>query len=419
MKNTRIKFTILSLLLICTIMLNITACSMKVQAADLMDGVKANTVSGEEVDEKFINSQMKLYVDLFKSSFNKSENENMLVSPLSVQLALAMTANGANGQTKEEMEKLLGGELSIEKLNKYLYTYVNSLPSEEKCKLEIANSIWFRDDEKLTVNKDFLQTNADYYDAQAYKSPFDETTVKDINNWVKTHTDEMIKEIIDKINEETIMFLINALVFDADWESPYLKENIINDIFTTISGEEQTVEMMCSEEHIYLDDGRATGFIKDYKDSKYSFVALLPNEDISISEYVKSLSYDNLSNTIKNAERNNVKAFLPKFSYEYSLTMNDILANLGMSSAFDMGKADFSKLGKSNGNIYIGQVLHKTFISVDEVGTEAAAVTSVQANCTSAILNQYVVKLDRPFVYMILDNSTNLPIFMGTVMGID
>lgn len=416
----KVVLTLLSILLVCSIVLNLTGCATKVQAADLMEGVKANTVPGKAADDAFAQSQMRLAVDLFQSSVLESKDENVLISPLSIQLALAMTANGADGNTKAEMEALLGGEISLEDLNEYLYSYVNNLPSAEKYKLQIANSIWFRDDEgRLQVENGFLQKNADYYGAQAYKAVFDDQTLKDINNWVKDHTDGMIDSILDQIDEDAVMYLINALVFDAEWQHVYDKSDVYKGKFTNIGGTEKQVDMMHSEETVYLQDENAIGFMKPYSGSKYNFAVLLPNEGVDIYEYIAGLTGESLMETLSTPQLGMVMATLPKFSYEYELTMNDVLKELGMPSAFSGDTADFSKMAHSSrGNIYIGDVLHKTFISVDELGTKAGAVTKVQMNDESAPMSEWVVTLNRPFVYMIIDNETNLPVFIGTVMDV-
>lgn len=411
---------ILSLVLVFSIAVNLTCCATTVQAADLMDGVTANSVTGKAADDAFFSSQMRLSVELFQSSVTASKNENVLISPLSIQLALAMTANGAEGETKAEMEDLLGGDIALEDLNEYLYSYVNSLPSEEKYKLQIANSIWFRDDEgRLQIEKDFLQYNADYYGAQAYKAAFNDQTLKDINAWVKDHTDGMIDKILEQIDDYAVMYLINALVFDAQWQTVYDKSQVYQGKFTNIGGEEKSVDMMHSEEMTYLQDANATGFIKPYRDGKYSFAALLPNEGVDIYDYVSGLTSEDLLNTLNNAQSGMVIVTIPKFRYEYELTMNDVLKDLGMSSAFSGRTADFSKMAHSSrGNVYIGEVLHKTFISVDELGTKAGAVTKVQMNDECAVMSEWVVNLNRPFIYMIIDNETNLPVFIGTVLDI-
>lgn len=421
MKKRSLLLAIFCLLMTAVLLLNFSGCGTTVKAADLMEGIAANEVEGKTADEAFLNNQMELYLKLFKSSALTTKDKNTLVSPLSIQLALAMTANGADGETKAQMEKLLGGKLTIEELNNYLYDYVKNLPSTEKSKMEIANSIWFRDDEnRLTVEKDFLQTNADYYGADAYKSPFDGATLDDINNWVSDNTDGMIDKILDEIDHNAVMYLINAITFDAEWQTVYNKQSVYDGQFTKIDGKEQTVTMMHSEEGQFISDGKARGFIKPYKGAKYSFAALLPNEGVDLYDYISGLSADTLQSTLKNVNYCEVIATMPKFSYEYDLKMNSVLSGHGMVDAFDPAKADFTKLGRSSyGNIYVHDVIHKTFISVDELGTKAGAVTKVEMRDECAMWPSETVTLNRPFLYMILDNATNLPIFMGVVTEID
>lgn len=414
--NNYIRSLICFALLI-VVALNLTACSTSVQADDLAKNITANNVKGKETDEKFVNNTANFSIELFKKSF--IDNKSTLISPLSVLIALSMTANGAEGETLTQMEKVLGGDIPIDQLNEYLYTYSNSLPSEKKSKLNIANSIWFRDNkDSLTVEKEFLQKNSDYYKAAAYKSVFDKQTVKDINNWVRKNTDNMIDSIIDDIDDETVMFLINAVVFDARWENVYMKNDIHKGNFTSIDKSVQNVDFMRSNESKYIKDSKATGFIKPYANGKYSFVALLPNEGTDIKDYVATLTGESFLDIIKPSEQTQVNAYLPKFTYDYSIKLNDVLKALGMPKPFS-SDAEFSKLGKSNGgNIFISDVLHKTFISVDELGTKAGAAIKVEMTKSAATPAEKTVKLDRPFVYAIIDNETNLPVFVGTVMSI-
>lgn len=401
---------ILCLILICLIPFNLTAC-MGVKAHDLMKDITPGTVQEKQVTNGFVDNCAYFGLNLFKNSYKSDENS--LVSPLSVMLALSMTANGADNQTLQQMERVLGGNISIDELNEYLYSYTKNLPSDKNSKFQIANSIWFRD--TLEVEKDFLQKNADYYGAAAYKSPFDDNTVKDINKWVKDNTDGMIDQIIDEIDTDTIMFLINAIVFDAKWEEKYDRNDIKQGVFKAPGGI-RTVDFMVSDESLYLDDGKATGFIKSYEGG-YSFVALLPNEDLSIDQYIKGLTGSGFMKTIKNAKEEAVIAHLPKFSHDYTVEMNEALKSLGIVDAFYEIRADFSRLGKPDvGNIYISEVLHKTHITVDEQGTRAGAVTKVEMKKTAGLVDPKLVKLDRPFVYAIIDDKTSLPIFIGTVL---
>lgn len=403
------------------LIINMAGCSYKVKAENLMDGVNAAAVESKSPDDEFINSQMDFAVRLFKENVAEG-HENVLVSPLSVMLALSMTANGAAGETKAEMEKVLAGEMSLETLNEYLKGYVEGLPSDKKCKLGVANSIWFIDNEnRLKVKENFLQKNAGYYNAQIYKAGFDAVTLKDINGWVKSNTDGMIEKIIDRIDADAVMYLINAIAFEGEWSEKYEKDDISDGIFTTESGAEKKIKMMASKEGKYIKTTNAQGFIKNYKDGKYSFAALLPNQDISIDDYISNLKYDELLEKVNNPEMTAVRAYTPKFSCEYDISLKEILEKMGIYAAFNGATADFSAMGEtmSGDNLYIGYVIHKTYISVDESGTKAGAATLVEMKNESAELTDIkTVKLDRPFVYMIMDNSTGLPIFMGVVKDI-
>lgn len=402
----------------------LAACtSPREQPGGQLEQPQPQQVTDRPTDATFESTYTELALDLFQHSAKASQEENLLISPLSIQLALAMTANGADGKTRQEMEAVLGGDIPLDELNAYLHTYTKNLPSGEKYKLSLANSIWLRDKaDRLTVEERFLQTNANYYDAEIYKRAFDDATVKEINNWVDRNTDGMIDKLLERIDSSAMMYLINTIVFDAEWEEPYTEDAIYEGSFIDIVGQEQTVTMMHSSESQYLSDGKATGFIKPYSGDKYSFAVMLPNEDVSLYDYIDSLTVEGLVGTLSNAEECTVITQLPKFSYEYELTMNDVLAEMGMPTAFDWSNADFTKLGHStDGNLYIGKVLHKTFIQVDGMGTEAGAVTMVQMNYGCAMGPESEVKeviVDRPFVYMILDSETNLPLFIGCVTGI-
>ncbi|MHB1152498.1 MAG: serpin family protein [Eubacteriales bacterium] len=390
-----------------------------VSTANLMEQITAGNTEIMTADWDFILNSTNFAFEMFRRSV--SIDKNSMISPLSVLLALSMTANGADGDTLAQMEEILGGNLNIDVLNKYLRGYTDSLTSTEKAKLSIANSIWFRDDENsIQVNPDFLQKNADYFNADAYKAAFDDNTITDINNWVNNNTDGLIDSILTEIPGDAVMYLINAMVFDAAWEYVYNIDQVFDGTFYANDGTEQTVSMMRSEENKYLDDGNAAGFIKPYADGQYSFIALLPNENVSIQDYIASLTAEGFLDIIESAQNGIVNATLPKFSSEYKIEMNDVLKDVGITDAFDASIADFTRLGHSAwGNMYISNVIHKTYISVDELGTKAGAVTSVEVSAESAIeADYYTVILDRPFVYAIVDNNTNLPLFIGCVLNI-
>ncbi len=393
--------------------LTVACSSVSAATVNLMDGISAQDTHGKPADEKFINSQAELYLKLYKDSFAASNNENLLISPLSVSVALSMTLNGASGETHQEIKEFLGG-MDLEDLNAYQNSFLKRHNNEY---LKNANSVWFRESEHLAVNKPFLQTNADTYGAGIFKSPFDDSTVKDINAWVKKNTDGQIENLIDTIDPYTVMYLINAVSFEAKWAEKY-ENKPSNSTFHAASGKNETAQMMISDESTYLEDNKATGFIKRYKGGKYSFAALLPNEGISITDYINGLDAKTLMNTLTNAKGQNVKVYMPKFSFDCDTDMTALL-KAKMPLAFDQVKADFSTLGKSDrGNIHIGEVAHKTSITVDIDGTKAAAVTKVEMTDKMSIMPQKEVILNQPFVFMIIDNSTKLPIFIGNLMSV-
>lgn len=400
---------------LCAGTVNLSGCTAGIRAADLTEGIKAKPVSGRAADDAFKNSSADFAIRLFQKT--RDGNKNSLISPLSVMLALSMTANGAKGETLAQMEALLGGDIPMETLNEYLYSYINALPSEKTAKLNVANSIWFRDN-GFTAENTFLQKNADYYGAAVYKSAFDVKTLRDINNWVKKNTDGMIEKIIDDLDPDAVMYLINTVLFDAEWKNIYKKDEVRDGTFTALDGTKRTASMMYSAEHLYLDDGKAIGFIKPYRNG-YSFVALLPNEDISLSDYAASMTGKSFVDTIKNAKDIPVETAIPKFSYDYDNEMSGALKALGMTLPFDSTKADFSALGSSDsGNIFISRVLHKAYIAVDEKGTKAGAATAADIKATSDTGGLYSVTLDRPFVYAVIDDAYGLPVFIGAVTDI-
>jgi Serine protease inhibitor len=313
----------------------------------------------------------------------------------------------------------LGTDISLGELNKYLYSYLNTLPNSEKGKFHFANSIWIKDD-NLGIRDSFLQVNKDYYNAEIYQVAFDDTTVEEVNTWVNRNTDGMIPELVENLEPETVMLLINAIAFEAKWAVPYTTENIKKDVeFTTINGSKEKVEMMHSEEVIYLENDKVTGFMKPYANDDYYFVALLPKEEVDISTYITQISGQEITDLFSNKETTEVSVLIPKFSYSFGIKLNDVLVAMGVSDAFSADKADFSKMvDTADHDFYISEVVHKTFISVDEVGTMAGAVTGVIMETTSAPVDQKVVILNRPFIYMIVDKDTNLPIFIGVVTSI-
>ncbi|MBE6648521.1 MAG: serine protease [Ruminococcaceae bacterium] len=409
MKKFLCLLLILSTCIICS-------CSQEAKYQDLMKNITPSAVSPEENIEGENKAYTEFAVELFKKSLSE-DGKNTLISPLSVIYALGLTANGADGNTLSQMEDVLN--FNVSDLNNYLYSYAKQKAKDESATLSIANSIWFIDDEeRLKVNHDFLQKNADYYNAAANRADFsDPDTVKDINNWVKDNTKGMIPEIVSEIEPDNVMFLINALAFEAEWEEKYKKGSIKDGTFTLEDGTKQKVEFMHSDEYRYIGDENSKGFMKNYK-GKYAFAALLPNEGISIDEFVSTLSGEKITNILTTLGSRYCITSMPKFETEYNVEMAEIFKSLGMTDAFIEGVADFSKMGEAK-ELHIDNIIHKTFISVGELGTKAGAATAVIMSDGGMFPSEITeIHLNRPFVYMLVDTENNIPLFMGTLMSV-
>ena len=373
---------------------------------NLTENISKNDSDSKAADKEFKAAAASFSADLFK--YNYSNGKTTLVSPLSVLTALALVQNGAQGNTLAQLEQALGG-LDRDTLNAYMRAYCDFLSAGDE--LKIANSVWT--DSSAEAKRAFLQKAVDSYSAQLFSAPLsDPKTVESINSWVKKNTDGMIPKIIEKADRYAVMMLVNAIAFDAKWETPYKRSDIGKLEFTSYSGSKKKTDFMCSTENVYLKDGGAVGFMKPYKNGRFAFAALLPDENTGIDDYVASLSGDKLMKIFSSAKRGNeVNVKMPKFRAEYRAQLIDTLKKMGVKDAFDSKTADFSSLIE-NRDAYIATVVHKTFIEVDENGTRAAASTLVGAD-TMSLMEPYSVFLNRPFVYMIVDTETNLPLFIG------
>ncbi len=340
----------------------------------------------------------------------KPGEQNTLISPLSLLAALGMTANGAAGETLAQMEAVLG--CSAERLCAIMPTLLR-----ESDRLHLANHIWYRD-AGMTVYPAFLDACDRYYAASATPAPMDDSTRQAINAFIAEHTHDMIPDLMPEgsIDPHIVMLLVNALAFEADWATQFEAFRNTEESFAGVDG---SVTYMQSTEQRYLQAKNAVGFIKPYAGGRYAFAAILPNEGISLTDYLAALDGDALIDLIDRADDATVIARLPKFSYDFDVELAESLAAIGMTDAFDGAVADFSRLGQAaEGNIFIEKVIHHTHIAVGEEGTEAAAATVVVAvpeTIWTPPKDAKEVYLTRPFLYLILDTETGLPVFIGTV----
>lgn len=403
-----------SMLLAAGLTLSLSACTggKGGTAVDLMADVKAAPVQSVPMTGEQKAALTDFGLRLMGQA--QQERENILLSPVSVAAALGMTANGAAGDTLTEMENAIG--LKLDSLNGALHSYFASLPQSDGAALLPANSIWFADGRGLTVERDFLQTNANFYDAELYQLTFDKKACDRINSWIKEHTKDMIPSILDEIGPDAVMYLINALAFEGKWESPYYENQVSEGEFTTADGTKSKVDFLFGSEYQYLEREGCIGFLKPYEGGQYAFAALLPQDGMTPKELLSTLDGATLQALLSNPSEEKVDTVIPKFETDFFAELSDVLKAMGMERAFDVDRADFSKMGQcEQGPLLISRVLHRTFLSLTEEGTRAAAATVVEAAAGSAMPEQppKEVRLDRPFVYMLVDTQNHIPFFIG------
>lgn len=390
------------------------------------------TLENEDAQAASYDFAARLFQQLCSDTLAKSETENLLVSPLSLVCALAMLQNGAQGETLAQLQGLSG--LSTDALNVYLAAFSRYLQNDNSCysygneelsnpALKLANSIWVKQDEELQVKPAYLEACKQKLGAEVFEAPFNGTTANDINSWVSKGTDGKIEKLLDEVPEDAVMYLVNTLAFGSKWQYPYEAEDVSEGTFTCADGTETTVSFMASHEGNYYENDAFEGFSRAYNGYSYRYVGLLPKNGASLAEACASLTGASLRRLLNtSAENTEVDARLPKFKYDFDANVAEQLKALGATDAFDLGRADFSAMGSYAGadkNLYVGRVLHKTTISVDEEGTEAAAASAVEMMSGASLEEEppqvKEVILNRPFVYAIVEGNTGVPVFLGAV----
>ncbi len=288
--------------------------------------------------------------------------------------------------------------------------------------LHLANSIWIRDTAADQMKEDYLVRTDRIFDAEAVIAPFDQTTVDAINGWCDEKTDGMIDHLLEGISSDAQLILMNATALDAPWADPYEDSQVREETFTNANGDAETVKMLNGTESNYFETEDAIGFMKCYEGGEYAFLTILPDEDMTVDEYVQSLTGEKyLEFWNSRTGEYDVWTKLPEFTYEYELKMNGVLSDMGMVQAFSAKDADFTGIAEfQGGSPYIDIVLHKTFIEVGQYKTRAAAVTAVIMEAACEMSEEVEIKevyLDRPFVYAIIEVDTGMPLFIGTLQS--
>jgi len=369
---------------------------------------------------------------LFTNVMDNSENENVLISPLSVYTALSMLENGADGDTFKELNNSLNGYFNLsdalaefmrleplpkEQLNSFARYYNDTT---DKDVLSIANAFWVADRDELKPSDSFMNVLHDDYKSEFFRSPMNDDTIKTINNWVSENTNGKIKDLLNEnspVNADTAAIILNAVSFEDKWLCEYEPSESYTDVFYNSDGTNGSAVYMHSEENALHDEEKAKGFVKSYKNDRFSFAVLMPNEDIDFNEYAYRLyTNDVFRDCITNCSGTAANTLLPKFEFDYDCSLSDTLHNMGIKAAFDGETADFSNMF-DDASVYVEDVLHKTHIEVNEQGTQAQAATAVIMDEDATLVEDDLeeIRIDRPFFFCIYDNEIKSPIFIGAV----
>ncbi|MFO7612794.1 MAG: serpin family protein [Clostridia bacterium] len=378
-------------------------------AGRLLPTVKAGTI-GDNVVE----GNSRFAFDIFNAVYSAGNDENVFLSPASISTALAMTMNGAAGNTLREMEEALrlSGIDKSEINNGFAYLVEMLNRNAKGIEISLANSVWIR--EGFEVLESFKKVNSDYFAAAMEELDFNSPGARDtINGWVKDNTNGLIESIIDDaIDPATVMFLINTIYFKGEWAVKFDSENTYEADFRLDDKTTGKVDMMYRKgDTMYYDDGDYKMISLPYGEGGVSMDLVLPSEGTSMKAFLKSFGYEEYLDALDGLEeRTDVMISIPKFKTEYEISLRDALASLGMKEAFT-GACDLSGIN-GTGNLFISDVKHKTYIDVNEEGTEAAGVTSVEIRLT-AIMDPLKFIADRPFLHIIRDTETGTILFMG------
>lgn len=367
-------------------------------------------------ERHLVESDNKFGLKLFREIIKEEKDSNVFISPLSVSMALGMTYNGANGETQEAMQKTLElNGLTLQEVNESYKSLIELLRGlDPKVRFQIANSIWYR--HEFSFEKEFISLNRTYFNAEVRGLDFnDPNAVKIINGWVDENTNGKIKGIVDDpIDPLTVMFLINAIYFKGTWTYEFDKSLTKDDWFILPDGSKKACKMMTQEgDFQYLETADFQAIDLPYGDGDFSMTIFLPRPQKNIDSLIAEFNQENWNQSMGSFSKHEGTLQFPKFTLEYELRLNDILKALGMAIAFDPARADFTKVYKGPDSLFISEVKHKTFVEVNEEGTEAAAVTSVEMEITSA---GPWMRVDRPFIFMIRENKSQTILFIGKIV---
>lgn len=405
-------------MLLLAVMLLATGCARTIgggaKVDELTAGLKPGNVPMGRVDDA---SPLTAFAQELFAAAAALEATNPVISPLSAYLCLALVANGASGETAAEFADVLGCE--ADELNALCHALIAALTDTEGAtKLAIANSAW-ADDDQMAVDPDYLKRVVDHYGADAFSADLPSREALDaINAWVNERTNGLIPKLQEEpYSPDTVLVLLNALYFKAEWARKFAAYSTRDKDFTLENGGAVSVPFLGSygdRDLILAPD--AEGILLPYDDGKTAFIALRPTDGRTARAFAMGLTADALAAYLGAAKPTYANFSMPKFTVEFSLEMNDVLRGMGLITAFDPAAANLDRLGTAaSGNVYVSRVLQKVKLIVDEEGTEAAAVTEGAAPAGGSMEEPVQLHLDSPFVYAVVDLATGAPLFIGVL----
>jgi serpin B len=366
-----------------------------------------------------VNAQNDLGFGLFFELLNAGELSNVLISPTSIYWALSITYNGSSGATQKEMAKILGCRgLSLKEFNQANLLFKNLLTAkEEKVIFKSCNSLWIANGAKF--KKPFLEANKQYYTSELKTINFTAPeAVPTINNWVNEKTEGKIKKIIDELPEDIWAIILNALYFKAHWQVAFDEKNTKEYSFYLANGQEKPHPFMYQKgKFYYVETPEFEALTIPYKNNSFAMDIFLPRKDVPLTKLASLLASKSYHEWLDMFDNFEGEIYLPRFKLTYETSLKETLKKLGMERAFDQNLAEFDALAehKIKGRPFIGDILHKTFIEVTEEGTEAAAVTGVFLEIKAVPKKPFVLRLDRPFIYIIRNLKTQAVTFLGVL----
>jgi len=377
---------------------------------------ESNCYQQNEDNNLLANADNSFGLKIFKeASVNEKKFSNIIISPLSLSLALSMMYNGADGETLADMGKTLEfNDLSKDRINNSYKNLTNTIVSSDPdVKLSIANSLWIK--KAFSVKQEFITTNKNIYNAEVTSLDFSLPNSKDIiNKWVANKTNNNIKEIIEEVPVDAVMYLINAIYFEGIWKYEFDKNSVVDSPFILENGTSIRIPVMVNKNNYsYFKNELFQAVELPYGNGNFKMIIFLPDTKESVAKLIKQLDIKNWNKWLNGFEENiKVKIHLPKFKIEYENVLNDELIKLGMKIAFS-ADADFSGINE-DGRLFISRVKHKSYIEVNEKGTEASAVSAIELKRG---MRDYIdLNINRPFVFAITEGNTNLILFLGRIM---